>query len=76
MREMRNAYRIVVEILKGRDVFGDLSVHEMITFKWALKKYAAKKWTILIRHTVRTSVGSCEHINGPLHSAKSGELLE
>jgi hypothetical protein len=42
MGEMRNAYRIVVDNLKGRDHFGDPSVHGMIILKWALKKYATK----------------------------------
>jgi hypothetical protein len=43
--EMRNAYKILFENLKGRDYLGDLGVHGRIISKWTLKKYRMMMWT-------------------------------
>jgi hypothetical protein len=40
MEEMRNAYRILVGKLKGRDHLDDLGVDTRIMLKWILKKFS------------------------------------
>jgi effector-binding domain-containing protein len=38
MEKMRNAYRMIIAYLKGRDNMGDIGVYERIILKLILKK--------------------------------------
>jgi hypothetical protein len=45
MGEMKNAYKILVENLKGRDHSEDLKADGRIMLEWTLGKYDEKVWT-------------------------------
>jgi hypothetical protein len=55
MGEMRNAYKILVGNLKGRDYSEDLGVDRKILLQWILGKQGGKVWTGLIWLRVGTS---------------------
>jgi hypothetical protein len=44
MGKMRNAYKILLEILKGRDRSEDLGVDGMIILKWILGRQSLRAW--------------------------------
>jgi hypothetical protein len=55
--EMRNAYNILVENLKGRHHSEDLGVDVKITSEWILRKSVRKMWTGFIWLKLETSGG-------------------
>jgi hypothetical protein len=42
---MRNAYKMLVPNLKGRDHLGDLGIGGRIILKWTLRKQGVRVWT-------------------------------
>jgi hypothetical protein len=47
MCEVKNAYNISANKLKGRNNLEDLCIDRMIIVKWILNKYYLKMWTSL-----------------------------
>jgi hypothetical protein len=57
MRMMRNAYKILVEKMKGRDHAQDLGVDGKITLEWISRKQDGKVWSEFIWLKIGTSGG-------------------
>jgi hypothetical protein len=47
MEEVRNAYKIYSEFVKGIDHFGDMALDERKVLKQILEKYDLKVWSAL-----------------------------
>jgi hypothetical protein len=72
---MRNAYRILVGNVNGRDHSEDLGVDGKIMLEWILGKSCGKVWAGCMWLRIGTSGGLSERDNEPSSSIKGGEFL-
>jgi len=71
MEERKEAYRVLVQRLEGRNQLEDSGVDGSIMLKWGFQKWDVKTWTALIW----LMIGTDECGNEPSGSTKCGEFL-
>ena len=63
MEDITNAYKILLENMKGRDNLGDNSIDKRIMLNLVFQKWGVGMWNYFICSCVIPMVGSCEHGN-------------
>jgi hypothetical protein len=76
MEDMKNAYKILISHLKGRDHLEVLGVTESVTLKCVENKQGGRVCTELIWFRTRTSGGSLGHGNETSGSKTGRKLLQ
>jgi hypothetical protein len=76
MGVMRNAYKIIVCNLKGKDHLRHLVTEVRIILKWISRRYSVGMWTRFIWVMLGFGGGLfCKHCNEPFGSIKGGSFL-